>query len=221
MTGSIRILPLVIIVAFLALSVRLSEVVVGVQQVSSTAYAKDAEEEDTHKDSHAKDKGHGSHAPKVVEGKDAKAPVWRDASDSDFELSDVKMEMFQDLSKRRDILEKKEKDFHVREALLKAAEKELERKYQELSKLKAEIEALLDTQKEQEQERVESLVKIYEGMKPKDAARIFDTLDIDILVTVLSKMSERKVSPVLAAMNPEKVRTVTIMLAEEKTLPQL
>ena len=58
-------------------------------------------------------------------------------------------------------------------------------------------------------------------MKPKDAARIFDTLDLDVLVSVMSQMSERKLSPILASMNPERARTITIMLAEQKQLPQL
>jgi flagellar motility protein MotE (MotC chaperone) len=87
--------------------------------------------------------------------------------------------------------------------------------------LRREIENLLQKQSEEEMARINSLVKIYQGMKPKDAARIFDTLDLDILVVVVSKMSERKLSPVLAAMNPERARTVTIMLAEQKQLPSL
>ena len=82
-------------------------------------------------------------------------------------------------------------------------------------------EKLLEDQSEEEKARIASLVKIYEGMKPKEAARIFDTLDLDILVNVVSQMSERKLSPVLASMNPERARTVTIMLAEQKTLPEM
>ncbi len=146
---------------------------------------------------------------------------WRDASDSDLDYTDVKMELFEDLSKRRKEIVKKEQMMLTREALLRAAEKELDRKFQELSQLRGEIESLLEKQSDEEQGRVTSLVKIYEGMKPKDAARIFDTLDLDILVLVLGKMSERKLSPVLAKMNPERARTVTVMLAEQKQLPSL
>ena len=87
--------------------------------------------------------------------------------------------------------------------------------------MQKDIESLLEKQGGQQKDRVISLVKIYEGMKPKDAARIFDTLDLDVLIQVMSKMSERKVAPVLAAMNPERARTVTIMLVEQKTLPTL
>lgn len=148
-------------------------------------------------------------------------PRWVDATDSDMEFTDVKIEMFQDLATRRKALEQKEKELATREALLSAAEQELDRKFQELAVIRSDIENLLERQSEQEKERIKSLVSIYEGMKAQQAARIFDTLDLDILVTVLSQMTERKVSPILAAMNPERARTVTIMLAEQKQLPSL
>ncbi len=224
MFGPVRIFPLLIIVSVLAFSVRVTEVVTGVSNLSNSAYA--AKEEDKEEKEHAEDKamGHGKGHKKsmeVVEDDTAEAPEWRDANDSNLDITSVKVEMFKDLAKRRKQIEKSEKDLHVREALLKAAKQEIDRKYQELTRLRKEIEALLDKQSEEEQERIDSLVKIYEGMKPKDAARIFNTLDIDVLVSVISKMSERKVSPVLAAMNPERVRTITIMLADQKKLPSL
>jgi flagellar motility protein MotE (MotC chaperone) len=146
---------------------------------------------------------------------------WRDANDSDASYSNIRMELFQDLAERRKEIEAREQEMSTREALLKAAEREIDQKYQELSQLRGEIEKLLEKQSEEEQARMQSLVKIYEGMKAKEAARIFDTLDLDILVSVMSKMSERKLSPVLAAMNPERARTVTILLAQEKQLPSL
>ncbi len=221
MSGSFKLLPLLIMVAVLSLSVRLAEVVTGISNISSTAFA---EVKDKPKDKVETAKPEVETKEKEVElvdGKEAKAPKWKDASDADTDVSGIKFELFNDLAKRRDQLDKQEKDINVREALLKAAEQEIARKYQELSKLRVEIEGLLKNQSEEENKRISSLVKIYEGMKPKDAARIFDTLDIDILLSVISKMSERKVSPILAAMNPERVRTITIMLAEQKTLPTL
>ena len=87
--------------------------------------------------------------------------------------------------------------------------------------MRSEVQDLLKQQNEEETARIASLVKIYEGMKAKDAARIFDTLDMDVLLEVMGKMSERKSAPILAAMNPERARSVTIMLAEQKALPTL
>ncbi len=227
MLGPSRILPFLIIIAVLAFSVRLTEVVTGISNLSATAHAespkKDKKNKESAEEMAANAKGHMSKdsAVEVVDEKDVNAPKWRDANDSNFDVSNVKMEMFEDLSIRREQLEKNERDLQVREALLQATAKELDRKYQELTKLRKEIEGLLNQQSKEEQGRIDSLVKIYEGMKPKDAARIFDTLDIDVLVAVISKMSERKIAPVMAAMNPERARSITIMLAEQKQLPSL
>ncbi len=225
-----KILPLLIIVAMLSFSVRLTEVITGISDLSSSAYAKAAKDEDTHEakaektddDAKVEDKHKAKESGvEHVEGEDAAAPEWRDANDSNLDIAGIKLEMFKDLSERRVRLDKVEKAQQVREALLEAAEKELDSKITELDSLRNEIKGLLEEQGGQEAERIGSLVKIYEGMKPKDAARIFDTLDLDVLGRVMSRMSERKVAPVLAAMNAERARTVTIMLAEEKTLPVL
>lgn len=229
-----KILPLLIIVSTLSFSVRLTEVITGVSTLSATAFAESGAAAETPADKKASDKASaaekfdGEHADKkdkdnadVVEGKAAKAPKWQDASDSDLDVTGIKLEMFEDLSKRREQIESAEKSLVVREALLKATEQELDRKVQELTSLRKELEKLMEAQSGQEQQRIGSLVKIYEGMKPKDAARIFDTLDLDVLILVMEKMSERKVAPVLAAMNPERARTVTIMLAEQHNLPTL
>lgn len=136
-----------------------------------------------------------------------------------FSASEV--EILQDLAKRRDELDKREQQIGQREALLKAAGTEVDRKIAELNKLRGELEDLLNKQKTAEDSRIDSLVKIYENMKPKDAANIFNTLDMDVLLPVIGKISERKASPILAAMSPDKAREVTIKLAEQRKLPQM
>lgn len=233
-----RLLPALILVAFLSFSFKLAEVVTGLRDLSGAAYAEDAASPPPPQETLGKDPAAppppaaaadakpasppaDGKKPLVYEDNNAKMPEWKDAGDAEIGLSDVKREVVEDMAARRAKLDTMEKDVRAREALLKAAEQELDRKYKELTRLKEEIEGLLKQQSEEEQTRVKSLVKVYEGMKPKDAARIFDTLDLDILIEVMSRMSERKMSPVLAAMNPERARTVTIMLAQQKQLPTL
>ncbi len=135
-----------------------------------------------------------------------------------FSASEV--EILQSLAKRRDELDKREQQISQHEALLKAAGVEVDRKIAELNKIRGELEDLLNKQKTAEDERINSLVKIYENMKPKDAANIFNTLDMDVLLPVIGKISERKASPILAAMSPDKAREVTIKLAEQRRLPE-
>jgi len=141
------------------------------------------------------------------------------AQDESHDYSSAELEVLQSLSKRRDDLDKREKKLGEREALLAAAEQEVDHKIGELNKLKDEIESLLGKQQKMEEDRLESLVKIYEGMKPKEAATIFNTLDLDVLLAVIGRMNERKSGPILASMDPDKARIVTIKLAEQRKLP--
>lgn len=135
-------------------------------------------------------------------------------------FSTAEIEVLQSLARRREEIEKREQKIATQEALLKAAEQEVDRKIAELNKLRGELENLLGKQQTMEEERILSLVKIYENMKPKEAAAIFNTLDMDVLLSVIGKMSERKSSPILASMEPERARLVTIRLAEQRTLPE-
>ena len=68
-------------------------------------------------------------------------------------------------------------------------------------------------------ERNSFVIKIYENMKPKDAARIFDELDMDTLLLVAERMKERKLAPVMAQMKPTKAKDVTIRLSTLRSLP--
>lgn len=151
----------------------------------------------------------------------AKDKVWEDANDIDPAYSDIKEEIFKDLADRRKQLDVREKAVAGREALLEAGQKELDRKYAELTAMRDEIRSLLKKQSEEEDARLASLVKIYTGMKPKDAARIFNTLDLDVLVDVVGKMPEGKSSPIIAAMDAERARALTMLLAEQKKLPEI
>jgi flagellar motility protein MotE (MotC chaperone) len=156
--------------------------------------------------------------PPVISGGVA-APADAPADDAPQAFSNSELEVLQSLSKRRDELDAREKTIARREALLAAAEQEVDHKIAELNKLKGEIEDLLGKQQTMENDRIESLVKIYENMKPKEAATIFNTLDMNVLLTVISHMNERKSAPIIAAMDPQKARIVTIRLADQHKLP--
>jgi len=134
--------------------------------------------------------------------------------------SDSEIEVLKSLSERRNELDIRAKDIERREALLKATEEEVDKKVSDLVNLKKDIEALLDKQGGMQKDRVDSLVKIYEGMKPGQAAQILDSLEMDVVLAVLGNMKEKKSAPILALMNPKKAREVTLKLASEFKLPE-
>ena len=121
---------------------------------------------------------------------------------------------------RREELESREKVLDTREGMLQAGEKRVDTKVAELKDLQAKIQSLLKTYNDQEAAKMKSLVKIYEDMKPKDAAAIFEQLDMDVLLDIIDRMKEAKVAPVLAQMNPAKAKEVTGELAKRHELSQ-
>ncbi|WP_370673474.1 MotE family protein [Pleomorphomonas sp. PLEO] len=58
-------------------------------------------------------------------------------------------------------------------------------------------------------EQLASLVSLYESMKPKAAAAVFDKLDTATLLELATHMNPRKLSPIIAAMDPEKAGHIT------------
>jgi flagellar motility protein MotE (MotC chaperone) len=136
-----------------------------------------------------------------------------------FQMTDEEIVLLQSLSQRREELEQRAREIDEREVLLKAAEQRIDQRIGELERLQASIEALLVKHDEQGEAQLQSLVKIYESMKPKDAARIFEELDMEVLLEVVERMKERKTAPILAQMNPERAKTVTLELAQRRELP--
>lgn len=125
-------------------------------------------------------------------------------------------ELLQHFADRRAEIERRTKEMEQREALLAAAEKRIDQKVAEMEKTRADIQKLMSQGDEKQSAQLESLVKIYETMKPKEAARIFEELDMPVLLGVIQKMKEQKTAPILAAMDPVKAKEVTSALVERR-----
>ena len=136
-------------------------------------------------------------------------------------FSRSEIELLQELSRRRDELDRREQTVVQKEGLLAAAEQRIDKKIAELDTIRSNIEALIKKYNEQEEAEVQRLVKIYEAMKPKDAARIFDQLDMNILLQVVERMAERRVAPILADMSPKRANELTSEIASRRQMPNL
>jgi flagellar motility protein MotE (MotC chaperone) len=117
------------------------------------------------------------------------------------------------LQTRRQELDTRNREIEMRENLLKAAEKRLEAKVAELKNTENRVTTAMGTRDKVEAERFKSIVSMYENMKAKDAARIFDRLDMKILVDVSTQMNPRKMSEILAQMSPDAAERLTVELA--------
>ncbi|MEE9318071.1 MAG: hypothetical protein V3U48_07255 [Rhodospirillales bacterium] len=135
-------------------------------------------------------------------------------------LTQAEIDLLQQLAERRRVLESREQELEIRTGLLSAAEKRIDKKVEELKVLRETIAGLIKTFDAQQDAKILSLVKIYEAMKPKDAARIFEKMELDTLLEVAERMKERKLAPIMAKMNPEKARDMTVELARLRQLPR-
>lgn len=128
-------------------------------------------------------------------------------------LTKADYEVLQQLAKRRAELEQREKDLADRAAMLEAVQERITTKVDEQQKLKSDLEKLSTAQQDAGNVKYRRLVKIYEAMKPDEAARILEKMDGDVLLEVITRMGERRLAPILAQMDPMKAQAITVAMA--------
>lgn len=125
------------------------------------------------------------------------------------------------LGDRREELEAREAELDMRLALIEAAERRIDERTAALEVLETRIAAMVDEKKVLEEEQFVAIVAMYEAMKPKDAAAIFDQLELPVMLRVARAMSPRKMSPIMAKMDPMRARDLTSSMAIDRVEPTI
>lgn len=208
----LRLLPLSIVAAILLLTLKVGDVWQSADALFGASTAIGAEHVSPPVDD----------AEDMAEEEDAGMElIERFVTPNVIDVSPTEIHMLENLLERRVELEKRESNVDMREKLLSATELRIDEKITELKAINANIASLIKQFDVREDKKITSLVKIYETMKAKDAARIFDQLELDILLLVLSRMREAKAAAVIAKMNANKARIVTTELAVRNSLPEI
>jgi flagellar motility protein MotE (MotC chaperone) len=129
-------------------------------------------------------------------------------------LSAAEVQVLQALGERREALELRGTQLETQDALMLAAEQRLNERVAELRQLETTVNELLGRLDEEQERRVNSLVDVYQRMRAKDAAEVFDGLDDDVLVQVASRMRQANLAEVMGRMSPDRARALTQMLAD-------
>lgn len=239
----VRLLPMVIFFATLTLTVRVGDIWDGVDGfLNSTlsvagaeAQAQDQDQDqgglgedltvpgDIGEPSDMMGGGAGDGMPgdmPMMPEEDRAAIAARMLADDPTLLTQSEIDLLQKLAERRVEIDSRARELEKREAMMAAAESRIDRKIEEFRALQATIESLIKTYDDQQNTKLQSLVKIYENMKPKDAARIFEDLEMDVLLKVAERMKERSLAPIMAKMNPVRAREVTVELDKLRKLPE-
>ena len=144
----------------------------------------------------------------------------RDFADDDSQgTSASEVDVLTSLAKRRGELDARDAQLQIQANMLAATEARVDAKIAQLKALQSQINTLLGARDTAQEKQLASLVKTYSAMKPKDAARIFDSLSDEVLVPVAQEMKSDVLAPVMAAMIPEQAQKLTVKLANKLTLP--
>jgi len=152
--------------------------------------------------------------PSPVASENSKPPA--EASSPELAGSGVtqaEMDVLTSLAGRRDVLEGRQRELDLKANVLAATEKRVDEKIAQLKALQARIEAAMGQREAKETEQLDGLVRIYTAMKPKDAARIFSSLNDDVRIGVAGRMKPDAMAGILSALPSEVAQKLTVELA--------
>ncbi len=216
-----RLLPITLFAASLMLTVKLGDIWDGLDNIVDTSISiTEANAQPEAEQDPAAPEPETDPQAETMPPPEPNAPDLSHASGPDLTqmISPTHIQLLDQLAERRNTLNTWEQQITQRDALLKAAETRIDQKINELKGMQASLDSLIKVYDEQQDGQIRSLVKIYENMKPKDAARIFQELDMQTLLLVAERMKERKLAPIMAQMNPGKAKEVTVELAQQRQM---
>lgn len=133
--------------------------------------------------------------------------------DPDPEVSKAEADLVKDILARQSSIEGEQQQLDQQKHVLNAARAVLDQKMNTLDASMATLEQKQAAHREVMDAETDRLVRIYEDMPPKEAAAVFNIMDIHVLIAVASKMNTRKVSAIMGNMSPERVNLISQFMA--------
>jgi flagellar motility protein MotE (MotC chaperone) len=124
-------------------------------------------------------------------------------------ISPNELNILQSLGQRRQELDQREQGLNSREQLIQAADDKLDARISQLQSLKTQIQGLLDQANKTSADDTVRMVKVYESMKPKDAAAVLTTMSDEVRLPIAAGMKDRALAAILGAMTPDAARDLT------------
>jgi flagellar motility protein MotE (MotC chaperone) len=141
------------------------------------------------------------------------------AASADSGVSQAEMDVLTSLAGRRGALDDRQRELDLKANVIAAAEKRVDEKIAQLKALQSQIEALMGQREQRETQQIDGLVRVYAAMKPKDAARIFASLDDDVRINVAGRMKPDTMAGILAALPSDVAQKLTVELATRYRAP--
>jgi len=129
-------------------------------------------------------------------------------------------ELFLAISRERELVTDQRATLERDRAELELLREAVRQETLRLADLRDEIGEVLAGITRTEETEVRRLVTVYETMKPEEAARLLDGLDMSVTMTIIANMSEKRAAPVMARMSPLRAQAISRILVEMTKLPE-
>jgi len=203
-----RVIPLLVMFAFVALAIRAVDIYSGLNILDKSVVAQEAANESSTQNT-------DTAADKATPQNSVPTPLVVGLPDS------AEMEIITQLRQRRELLEQRAVQLELQEQLLSSTEKRIDDKIQQLKVLEQQIKGHLRLFEERENNQLKAIVKVYETMKPKEAAPRFEVLALQTQLDLVTRMKSSKVAALMEKMTPAKASALTTELATRAQPPQV
>ena len=137
-------------------------------------------------------------APPVVNADSKALPVEaKKIDDADY--------MFK-LADRKKQLDQRETELNKQAEQIEKQKAEVTEKLTKLEETRVKISAALEEKIKADDGKVDTLVQMYTNMKPTQAAKVFETLDEDLVIEILGRMKKKNAADILNLIKPEKAQ---------------
>ncbi|WP_292290260.1 hypothetical protein [Marivita sp.] len=133
--------------------------------------------------------------------------------------ADALPELLAAIAAEHDALAARAAELDLRAAEIDLARAAVMSQNQQLAALRDELSRLLEQARGDHNADITRLVKIYEAMKPAEAAAIMQEADLELAVLVISAMPERSSGPIMATMDPMRANAISRVILERSRLP--
>ncbi|MBQ8465807.1 MAG: hypothetical protein IJ545_07355 [Alphaproteobacteria bacterium] len=141
--------------------------------------------------------------------KDAQASSDNHDDEKKNQFTQSEIQILQELAERREALDLRSQEIDKKAVQLKVSEQEIDKRLKQMQEYEQKLKQLIREYNEKEKAKIMSLVKVYASMKPKEAARIFETLDLEVAVALLKEMKPSNSSAILAQITPVRAKAIT------------
>jgi len=122
-------------------------------------------------------------------------------------------QVLQELQTREALLKQREEAFLDRMKALEIADRSVARKLVELQEAEASLRASLAVADSAAENDLVQLTEVYQNMKPKEAAALFEAMDPTFAAGFLGRMEPDRAAAVMAGLSPQVAYTISVVMA--------